>query len=452
MSFINNAAKRACGAVRLSKARKVEIEDVIFVDNKAQESEGGALCIEEVDDLKLLGSTFFKKNVAKDVGGAIYVHNSGSLDLGATNFEGNSASTGGAIAGVSLKGFKSSDAEYRGNSCEKNGGSIDLDAVQHVALDNVKFTSNKAGQDGGAIWLLEGEETIISDTVFFLNEAGRDGGSLMAGSIGAMEFSSVSVRNNTAGGSGGGVIAERVKDLRLLDTTLEYNTAKKSGGALELSDSKVDGSNLILKENEADDSGGAFLCKGNSRIKMHQVNFTHNFAQSGQSLTTECSCNINVTDSFFLREKKRKGNGDFFDKDKRCSDIVHSGCLFFGAPDRSWPVWMIVVVALACTFGLLCCITMICCIFYRRRYKPKKSKYDEEAAYDDLNQSPAGGKDDYGDEYYDEEFDSEYGSEYDDVDLSDDNQKDFKKDEGNRRARGTNGSNPKASSSAAGKQ
>lgn len=448
MSFMNNVAKESCGALRLFETKKVEIENVIFINNEAEATVGGALCIIGVDELKLLGSTVFKKNVAKDIGGAIYVSNSGNLDFGSTNFEGNRAdNSGGAIGGFTTEEFRAAGAVYEKNSCEVNGGSIDLDGVQNVVLDNVTFTSNRAGRNGGAVRLTEGKRLDILDTVLLLNEAGKDGGGVIARSFKEVELSGLTVKNNTAQGSGGGVFAGGAQNLRLLDTRIEYNRAKKSGGALEVMDSKVDGSGLILKENHADESGGAFLCQGDSSINMHKVNFTHNFAQAGQSLSTKCSCNVNVTDSFFLREKERKGNGDFFKREKKCSQIVHSGCMFFGAPDRGWPKWLIAVIALACTFGFLCCIMVLGCSIYRGRQKRAMKKIDEEAGYDELDKSPKQRKDDYSDDDYDDEYD---GSEYDDVDLSDANTEDLESVDGdkNPNAARTSGTRPPGKTSA----
>ena len=58
--------------------------------------------------------------------------------------------------------------------------------------------------------------------------------------------------------------------------------------------------------------------------------FRYNAAKEGATLSVDCRCDVDVDNSAFFRDKKLKGNGDFFHVTRGCGSVNHNGCEFHG--------------------------------------------------------------------------------------------------------------------------
>lgn len=159
-------------------------------------------------------------------GGAIYAERLSSLVIEASEFSGNVAHNGGAIA--------------------TNGwGANDVGVV--VMITGSTFSHNIAtapgiaggGNGGGALYLSGGSAATVSDSLFSQNQASNGGAIHLLHSnllATAVTFSQ-NVANNTAGGGGGGAIyMDGTKGLsgevRVLGSTFSQNSTNQLGGAI----------------------------------------------------------------------------------------------------------------------------------------------------------------------------------------------------------------------------
>ena len=120
--FINNRASFDGGAI-WSQGRTTIIENTLFKGNTAN-SYGGALFIDDYEELSIINSTF-ESNSAKHMGGAIYSGSPLFTLISGCNFTQNSAKTGGAI-GISTDhdDCKILNSIFISNTAQTSGGAI----------------------------------------------------------------------------------------------------------------------------------------------------------------------------------------------------------------------------------------------------------------------------------------------------------------------------------------
>ncbi|GMH44376.1 hypothetical protein BSKO_12310 [Bryopsis sp. KO-2023] len=373
MTFEENSAISSCGAIRLVDTGKVDFAGIEFSKNSAGSSNGGAVCLEGVEEFVSHNGTSFESNRAGESGGAIYVFDCMNLTFEETPFEMNSAGgSGGAIGGSGVGDLKANQVTFIENECEANGGGLGVASVENAVLDSVEFRNNSGGANGGALWISEGDKFTIKDTVFHVNEAGGDGGAFVVMDYVKGKLLGSVLTKNEAGGSGGGLVMDGVRDVQVVDTQIESNNARKRGGALQLLRTNMESSGLMLMENEAEESGGALLCESDSDIRISKANFTHNYARAGQSLTALCGCSVNVTHSVFLRERSRSNNGDFFKRARKCGAVIYTlECEFFGGPLKKLEKWLLVLIVLVGVLAFLACLTCVLCCYFRRSARKK---------------------------------------------------------------------------------
>ena len=242
--FRGNHAIVDGGAVFASD--NVNLDNCLFESNqakgaKASQCYGGAIRSKET--VTLVNSTF-NKNTAADYGGAIYaktvkVLSKGNDSIFCNYFIDNTAedNDGGALY---VEGsLTANDACFRGNHAIVDGGAVF--ASDNVNLDNCLFESNqakgaKASQCyGGAI---RSKETVtLVNSTFNKNTAADYGGAIYAKSINALSKGNDSIFcnyfiNNTAEDNAGGAI-DVESNSKLENTLFEGNTAKNIGGAIQ---------------------------------------------------------------------------------------------------------------------------------------------------------------------------------------------------------------------------
>lgn len=133
----------------------------------------------------------FGSTLSSASGGALYASNSevsadGKQDTTTHKFESNSASAGGAIAGVASKVLIQS-FDFITNYAQKLGGALYFQGIlengktnqdHFLLVKKCKFTTNEAQDVGGAIYITSNSESQISDSYFQENKATISGGAL----------------------------------------------------------------------------------------------------------------------------------------------------------------------------------------------------------------------------------------------------------------------------------
>ena len=176
---------------------------------------------------------------SEGVGGALYVHSSGHVDLTNSTFESNTAADGSCGGAVAVWGgsLNSSGCRFVHNEVSGGGGfggALYVARRGQVDLTDSTFESNTAadGSLGGAVAVWGGSLS-SSGCRFAHNEVSGDdgfGGALVVQSPGQVDLTDSTFESNTAAdGSCGGAVAFLGGSLTLSDTVFVQNTAHKGG-------------------------------------------------------------------------------------------------------------------------------------------------------------------------------------------------------------------------------
>ena len=256
-----------------------------------ESAEQGVAVVENNGTLRL-GNATYVQNCKADKGGAIYVKNGGTVELGSsysvysglpapTTFFNCEAKQGGAVyveeGGTVLNGSFSASFEQ----CKAEQGGGVYVAGGKVELDILKSCS---ATQGGAIYI---EKGTVSVSKLSENTADQGGGVYCNGNC-AFDLNDMTMNDNSAtqgGGvyvAGGGVVTvERTGSAK--DRTITGNKASGNGGAFYVvSGGKVSLANVTMKDNTADYSGGAIYVESPAETNSSALlTFNSGFACSG---------------------------------------------------------------------------------------------------------------------------------------------------------------------------
>ena len=219
----------------------------------------------------------FSHNEVTYDGGAIYNYNNGAMTISGSEFVSNKALSGfgGAImdcSGVQIDG----DTNFTGNIAKSGGAVAAYSEVKKTDVTGGRFENNHALADGGAMGLYGLAE--VSGTWFVDNTAGLNkkidgviyeaasdangGGALMIGQKGKVTLNDVHFVDNETGVSGGAIHARHFLSdgayLKMNTVEFDDNNAKKNGGAIaSIYDGVIDVDNGTFTSNTAGQNGGA---------------------------------------------------------------------------------------------------------------------------------------------------------------------------------------------------
>ncbi len=319
--FKNNAAPRG-GAVAFGKGddvetgARVEIGDVLFEANTANYDAsdkygfGGAVHVDDASIVTITGSPVFKKNVAAENGGAVYLTKQSqfiaNIPQGQTlTFTENSVTNGngGAVynsnSKLKLYAITGNNIVLEENVAADNGGAIAVHSAGMVELYAVIFDANKAAEDGGAMYAYGGN-AIIGDVnnqaaSVFKNNTSKRGGALFmsttkSGSTDVDIYALTAMNNTTTSGGGAIYVAEHedaAEDLTAtLDVavlTLQGNSAGGNGGAMYIYTSAVVNIGTIIATNNSADGkyGGVVYISGAATCTIDYITASGNSASMG---------------------------------------------------------------------------------------------------------------------------------------------------------------------------
>ena len=313
--FDSNAAYRG-GELFAALGSPVDATDLLFVDNEAVLSGGGANLS---DDLRWVGGGATGNRSTDNVGGALVMSgdNGGAFTISGlisgVDFELNEANTnagpfaisrGGAISAfhteLTIESSSFTENRCHGDGCD--GGAIDLSqsfAASSLEVTDSSFTSNVADRRGGAIDAGAVHDVTIQSSTF------QDNVAATAGSLdvfSAMISDSHFEGNQALGasgivfqdGHGGGVVS--VECPQITASTFEANSAV-SGAALScrLSAGSIGSSAFV--DNRATENGGAVLVEGLASLTAADSSFVGNTAgEDGGALHSTSTLELTTTD------------------------------------------------------------------------------------------------------------------------------------------------------------
>jgi predicted outer membrane repeat protein len=207
------------------------------------------------------GSLLFDRNKATGTsdgfcgtgcGGALFIGDSCSADLGQMDFAHNSAADGGALFVDLLAELSLSHSTMRNNTATKNGGAISAGNLAAVTVRQSTARNNAAGQSGGVLHL---------------------------SGVSAAALDGIDATGNTAGTTGGAVaVVDSARNtITLTNSTIRRNAASGSGGGVSLEDSVVDIAGVEFHANSVKrGSGGAVATSGaNARVEFPATECTN---------------------------------------------------------------------------------------------------------------------------------------------------------------------------------
>ena len=285
--FANNSAAAGGAAFFLSSEATLENATA---DGNAALSSGGALEVSN-SQLALGRSRFTANRVPTGLGGALTLRSQATGSVTGTEFVGNSAANGAALA-VQDASLAAEACELIGNAASESGGGFFGRGSLSFTLTNVTAEGNSA-PDGGGAYLKE-STPVLKGLTMRRNRAAVGAGLLLSGCTSAIIHTSTFEANNaseselvettdsTAAGTveGGGVFCED-SNLDLLNITLRANEAHSkaamqgTGGGLAARSCVGPLSNVDFDENVANQAGGV-LWKGSAVLRLLDGEFVAN--------------------------------------------------------------------------------------------------------------------------------------------------------------------------------
>ena len=241
VQFTSNQASK--GAAIYQTGGSLNVQKVTFENNNAGNgvltTEGGTATVNE---------SSFKTNTASGNGGAIVAQGSAQLSVTKTEFVGNGAVNGGAIALAGLAGNAHSIVGnlFEANTVSGNGGALHTSAANTAALDNNVFYQNKAlSGEGGALYL-----------------------GASAGQVSAHHNTMVANEANI-----GGAASSVNSQLLLKNNLIAGNTASNKGANLNIASGVVAGSqyNLIGESGNAGIEGATPTSTTTPSVSVEKV-------------------------------------------------------------------------------------------------------------------------------------------------------------------------------------
>lgn len=351
--FTNNSllnSSQGGGAIALyvrAKAAETTISNSLFQGNKANvtstsgtvlNSDGGAILV--TGGVLKINNTQFIGNEA-DIGGAI------ATRLASTNtivnisnnsyFKENKATgAGGALAFFNKTGTNTiSDSTFEGNSTLSStldgGGAIFLGAETKTTISNTIFKDNTSNSAGGAIATRAGDTSTATLDITgssFKNNIAKNGGAIAHSSTGAMSIKDTSFENNNATTDGGALFINNASNTTIDNVAFNNNTAAGQGGAIRSTlGANVDIKSSTFTKNSADWYGAITHGVSGGMMNITDSVFTENEAGSGGAVANYAGKNANsgmtITNTQFISNKATLNDDD------------GGGALFLGAESKT---------------------------------------------------------------------------------------------------------------------
>ena len=290
-NFSNNNAYNGGGAIYLTNSKSnsmLQIVNSIFTENNSSDYYGGAIYIEEFEDV-LINSSIFRNNNANKKGGAIYAINSFSISMlqiiNSIFTENNSPNYGGAIYFEQLGNISINSSDFNNNYANDRGGAIFLINSQINSLLQIvisTFSENNSPVNyGGAIYFEQIGNITINSSNFTNNYAELCGGAIYAvnyQSNSALQIeSSVFAENNAPSYYGGSIYFSQLGKISINSSHFSKSYASYGGGAIYAqSNSFLQIFGSIFNENNSTYYGCAIYSVQSGNISINSSNFSNN--------------------------------------------------------------------------------------------------------------------------------------------------------------------------------
>ena len=305
-SFINNRAINSNGgALHVSGSRTVSINGNTFTNNTAGR-DGGAIFLSTTSAIN--AGNEFVNNTADDDGGALFV-SSGSTANGGNHFINNRASDEGGALYISGSSTNN-DNTFINNTANDAGGAIY--ASGSITDTGNTFSSNRANNNGGALYVSGSSRTVVIGGSTLINNRVRNGGggALYAPGYGvSVAITNSNFINNIGYVRGGALSMIGSRAVLRINGTIFVNNLitglDGNGGAVYMLQANAQqinvGNSIFVNNSAANGTGGAIYTKRGFSIT--NTVFGYNKALLCAAVTIEQSTSVHpvsLTDSAFL--------------------------------------------------------------------------------------------------------------------------------------------------------
>jgi predicted outer membrane repeat protein len=219
--YSGSAAGGNGGTIAVTDRATVSLDSGALSDSTAAGA-GGAIFADASTTLDL-GYTSFSANTATLEGGAVYTVGAHTIDT--CTFEGNAASSGGALAVTGTTQLTSS--AFSANTATENGGAL-VSYGGTLDLTDTTFTDNSATVSGGAMFL-DGVDTFVATRAWMHGNVADLGGAVaLLSPVTAASFTNAILTENTATDGGGFYVTGGVT-VEVTNSTFAGNLATNNG-------------------------------------------------------------------------------------------------------------------------------------------------------------------------------------------------------------------------------
>jgi len=273
-TITGNRTGTSGGGIYVAKDADIELINCSINENEA--SGGGGIGTSGA--VLMSGGTINNNNVRWGSGGGIKIDENGSFTMSGGYVSGNtSLSSGGGIYIDKNGSFTMSGGYVSGNtSPNSTGGGIYIEGK--CIIEDGVISNNRAGNEsnvtnGGGISVSKGAEFSMNGGSIENNIASYSGGGIYTDNESKVQLSNVVLKNNRADNGGGMAVAT---ELEIINCSIISNFAKRDGGGVLVF---VEGGLLIMRGGEAynnhsGERGGAFDLQGPG--KFYSVKIRNN--------------------------------------------------------------------------------------------------------------------------------------------------------------------------------
>ena len=316
--FIENQAVGPGGAI--DNQGRLTIDQSSFTRNQTTSTttgNGGAIANRFAQAELTIDQTSFVDNQSSRQGGGVFNFQAAALTVTNSSFEGGSATLGGGI----YSGFSPADiadSHFEGNEVAPGATTGDGAAIYNLSGDltvvGSTFVDNQATDFGGAILSSEPDATLVVQDSDFTNNRARIGGAVHQFQ-GQLTVEDSDFLNNQADQGGALNVVGLSAGSRIQNSLIQGNQSTTTGGGINLaSDAELLLTEVVLDQNQADQSGGGLAAPSaqgfSGNLEIVDSSFTNNQAgQNGGGLFQE-NGSLQIRGSQFIDNvAQRRGGG-----------------------------------------------------------------------------------------------------------------------------------------------
>lgn len=228
-----NYAKETGGGIYNHVSGTINLSYVDITGNTARE-EGGGLKLHPANDPVINSCNIIKNNSETDRAGGINLASGNSLTITNSNISDNTSS--GPGAGIYLEDngtINLESTQFNTNQSSNGGGAVKTIEGSTINVSNCSFNNNKATDEYGGGILALGTATITSCD-FTGNQSSKEGGAIYNGGTGDMTIKNCGITNNLSWTGGGGIYSNKNLSITYDNDSKKItgNTASRVGGGL----------------------------------------------------------------------------------------------------------------------------------------------------------------------------------------------------------------------------